>query len=318
MCTRQKNSPIIGRQVLFAIAPTANPANHNLVFNATAEGPINIASHTDLASQVQPQPRALGTLRVVSKTYGAASVIGDLYQSGCLKALFPRANAAGLTGVFLNTSGGMTGGDRLSIDAEAGTGSRLTLTSQAAERVYLAQPGAPARLTTTLNVAKDARIDWLPQETILFNGSALHRRLEIDLAPDATFFGVEPLVFGRVSMGETLTKGSFADNITLRRDGVPIFADAVRLSGDIAAQLSGPATARGQFAMASVIYAAADAEAALNPLRALLPNTAGASLIRPGVLYARVLAPDSYILRQSLVPIIARLHGAAPPKTWML
>lgn len=260
----------------------------------------------------------MGALRIASKTYGATSVIGDLYQSGCLKALFPRMAAGGMTGVFLNTSGGMTGGDCLTIDAVAGAHSRLTLTSQAAERVYLAQPGPPARLTTTLSVEEGARIDWLPQETILFNGSALQRRLEIDLAPDATFFGVEPLVFGRVSMGETLTSGSFADNITIRRDGAPLFADAVRLSGDIAAQLSGPATAAGHFAMASVIYAAADAEAVLTPLRAMLPQTAGASLIRPGVLYARILAPDSYILRQTLVPIIARLHGAAPPKTWML
>lgn len=264
------------------------------------------------------QPRAVGSLRIVSKVHGLQSVLGDLYQSGCLKALFPRTAAGGMTGVFLNTSGGMTGGDRLSIDAIAGDASRLTLTSQAAERVYLAQPGPPAHLTTRLSVRSGARIDWLPQETILFNGAALHRRLEVELAPDATLLAVEPLVFGRVSMGETLTSGRFADNITIHRDGEMIFADAVRLSGDIAAQLAGPATAAGHCAMASVIYAAPDAEALLGPVRALLPATGGASLIRPGVLYARILAPDSFILRQSLVPVIARLHGAALPKTWML
>ncbi len=108
------------------------------------EGPINIATHIDLVPDAVSQPRALGDLSVTSKTYGDASVLGDLYQSGCLKALFPRANASGLTGVFLNTSGGMTGGDRLTIRADAGPNSRLTLTSQAAERVYLAQPGPPA------------------------------------------------------------------------------------------------------------------------------------------------------------------------------
>ena len=264
------------------------------------------------------QPRARGALRISSKTYGGASVIGDLYQQGCFKALFPRAAAGGLTGVFLNTSGGMTGGDELSITATAGAGSRLTLTSQAAERVYLAQPGPMAQMTTRLDAEAGARVDWLPQETILFNGSALRRKLEVDLTGDACFFGVEPLVFGRVSMGETLRDARFADNITIRRDGQPIFADAVRLSGDIHAQLAGTATAGGNCAMASVIYATPDAEALLAPLRALLPASAGASLIRDGVLYARLLAPDSYILRQSLVPIIARLHGAAPPKTWML
>jgi len=105
----------------------------------------------------------LGALRIASKTYGATSVIGDLYQSGCLKALFPRAAAGGMTGVFLNTSGGMTGGDQLTIEATACASSRLTLTSQAAERVYLAQPGPPAQLTTSLTVEDGARIDWLPQ-----------------------------------------------------------------------------------------------------------------------------------------------------------
>ncbi|MGR3515724.1 urease accessory protein UreD [Sulfitobacter pontiacus] len=280
--------------------------------------PINIAAHTDQALAVPMQPRARGALCISSKTYGSASVIGDLYQQGCFKALFPRAAAGGLTGVFLNTSGGMTGGDELSIHATAGAGSRLTLTSQAAERVYLAQPGPMAQMTTRLEAKAGARVDWLPQETILFNGSALRRKLEVDLTGDACFFGVEPLVFGRVSMGETLRDARFADNVTIRRDGQPIFADAVRLSGDIHAQLAGTATAGGNCAMASVIYAAPDAEALLDPLRALLPASAGASLIRDGVLYARLLAPDSYILRQSLVPIIARLHGAAPPKTWML
>ena len=81
--------------------------------------PINIAAHTDQALAVPMQPRARGALRISSKTYGSASVIGDLYQQGCFKALFPRAAAGGLTGVFLNTSGGMTGGDELSIRATA-------------------------------------------------------------------------------------------------------------------------------------------------------------------------------------------------------
>lgn len=288
-----------------------------VIFNWTRP-PINIAAHTDQAFAVPMQPRARGALRISSKTYGGTSVIDDLYQQGCFKALFPRAAAGGLTGVFLNTSGGMTGGDELSIHATAGADSRLTLTSQAAERVYLAQPGPMAQMTTRLVAKGGARIDWLPQETILFNGSALRRKLEVDLTGDACFFGVEPLVFGRVSMGETLSDARFADNITIRRDGHPIFADAVRLSGDIHTQLAGTATAGGNCAMASVIYAAPDAEALLAPLRALLPASAGASLIRDGVLYARLLAPDSCILRQSLVPIIARLHGAAPPKTWML
>ena len=70
--------------------------------------------------------------------------------------------------------------------------------------------------------------------------------------------------------------------------------------------------------MAGVIYAAADAEAHLTSLRRFLPETGGASPIRPGILFARSLAPDSFVLRQSLILIMAYLNGAAPSKTWIL
>ncbi len=61
--------------------------------------------------------------------------------------LFPRPDTAALTAVLLNTAGGLTGGDRFSVSATAADGSRLTLTTQAAERVYRALPGTEARLT---------------------------------------------------------------------------------------------------------------------------------------------------------------------------
>ena len=183
----------------------------------------------------------------------------------------------------------------------------------------------PPNLTVSTSISDGLRVlvDWEREVPILIGINRLLRDMTsrikfMDLSGDACFFGVEPLVFGRVSMGETLRDARFADNITIRRDGQPIFADAVRLSGDIHAQLAGTATSVGNCAMSSVIYAAPDADARRARLRALLPASAGASLIRDCVLYARLLAPDSYILRQSLVPIIARLHGAAPPKTWML
>lgn len=279
---------------------------------------INITADIDHPLPVAAPPRARGALRLISKRRDGLSVIGDLYQRGCLKALFPRSVADTLSAVFLNTSGGMTGGDRLRIDARASVDSRLTLTSQAAERVYRAGPGLPATLTTRLVADTRARIDWLPQETILFDGGSLQRRLDIDLAHDSVFFGIEPVVFGRTAMGESLHSGTFSDNITLRRDGMPIYADAVRLSGDITRHLAGSGTANGAVAMANVIYAAPDADAQLAPVRALLPETAGASLVRSGVLVARFLATDSFALRRALIPIIARLSGIAPPKNWTL
>ncbi len=253
-----------------------------------------------------------------SKALGAASGLDDLRSSGALKMLFPRCGAERVTGVMVNTAGGVTGGDRLNIAATAGADSRLTLTSQAAERIYRAQPGEVGQISTRLQLHDGARLDWLPQETILFDRSALNRSLQIDMAGDATALIVEPLVFGRAAMGETVSDAALHDRIHLRRDGKLIFADTLHLSGDVQAHLTRPAVAAGAGAMAGILFAGPQAETHLAPLRALMPPTGGVSLIRPGLLFARLLAPDSFVLRQTLVPVLTRLNGGALPRTWML
>ena len=283
----------------------------------TSRPAINQAAPINVV-QAQGLPRARGQLMVRSKRRGEASVLGDLYQSGSLKALFPRTASAALDLVFLNTAGGLTGGDMFDIQATADPDSRLTVTTQAAERIYGAVDPAPAHLTTRLSINEGARIDWLPQETILFNHSVLRRKLDVKISGNGTFLMVEPLILGRKTMGEAVRHGAFADDVRVHRDGVLIFADAVRLKGDMHEAMQGPATGNGSIAMASVLYAAPDAEAFLEPLQDLMPATGGVSLIRDSVLFARIIAPDSYDLRQSLCPVMAWLQGGTIPKTWML
>lgn len=269
-------------------------------------------------TQAQALPRARGRLHVSAKRRGDMSVIENLHQSGSMKALFPRPRGAALDVVFLNTAGGMTGGDIFEIMADAGPDSQMTLTSQAAERIYGAVGATQAQLTTGLTIAPGARIDWLPQETIMFDEGALRRTLDVDMAADATFLMVEPFVFGRRTMGETVTQGAWADDIRVRRDGQLVFADAVRMAGDLEGVLKGTGVARNAVAMASILYVAPDAEAFLPVLQDMVPRAGGVSLIRDGVLFARLLADDSFLLRQALCPMIAQLHKGALPKTWML
>jgi len=69
--------------------------------------------------------------------------------------------------------------------------------------------------------------------------------------------------------------------------------------------------------MASLLLVSPDAELPLTRLRGMLPPTAGASLLRDGVLFARILAPDGFVLRQSLVPILSFLSENALPRNWM-
>jgi urease accessory protein len=268
--------------------------------------------------------RAIGTLLLHSKAQAGsgAPVLGDLRHSGCLKALFPRGPADRLSAVIVNTSGGITGGDDLRIAGHVGGGSRLSLTSQAAERIYRASGSAPARVNTTVSVAAGGRLDWLPQETILFDAARLDRRLRVDLAGDAGCLLVETLVFGRTAMGERVHQLHLSDRIEVWRDDLPLFIDRMRLSGDAVAHLARRATGGGAVALASVLLAtppgSAMAAAHLAALRPGLPAGAGISLIRPGLLFLRLTASDSFNLRRTLLPLLARLNDGPLPRTWMI
>ena len=284
---------------------------------------LDAAQSGAITPETGPQ-RARGTLWLASKSQqpSGASVLGDLRHAGCLKALFPRSDADRLSGVLINTSGGITGGDDLRIAAQVGRDSRLSLTTQAAERIYRATGDTAGRVNSTIRVEDRGRLDWLPQETILYEGSALERRLRIDLVGTASCLLVETLVFGRTAMGESLHRLRLSDRIELWRDGAPLFIDRMRLSGDAAVHLARHATGGGAVAMASVLFATApdrpEAAAHLARMRPTLPATGGASLIRPGLLFLRMTAPDSYDLRRYLLPILAQLNDGPLPRTWMI
>jgi len=263
------------------------------------------------------QPRAKGRVVVSAKLRGASSVIDDLYQSGCSRVLFPRGGPA-LQAVLINTSGGVTGGDRIATSAKVGEGSVLSITTQAAERIYRAQPHETGSIVTDITVAENATLRWLPQELILFEGSRLDRKLDVNLAPKAKALIVEPIVFGRAAMGEILGDIHFSDRISVTRNGHPLYLDGVRLVGNFAAQLARAAIGNGACAMASVIYLAPDAAAHIPSVRNLLPDTGGATLLANEMLVVRIVAPDSFVLRQSLIPILERLSNGPLPATWRL
>jgi urease accessory protein len=263
------------------------------------------------------QPRARGEIVLSSKHVGGRSAIDGLRQSGAFKAVFPRTRDQ-LECIVVNTAGGLAGGDQFQLTAHAGEGTRLSLTTQAAERAYRALPGETAHVRTRLSVAKNALLHWLPQELILFDGCAIDRRLSIDLDAEARLLMVEPVIFGRALMGEAVTQGSFRDRIEVTRDGSPLYLDGIWLSGDIAAQLSRPAVAAGSAAMASLLYVAPDAPARLAQIRAYLPATGGAGLLNETTLTVRLVCPDGFELRKHLLPILDALSDASLPISWRL
>lgn len=269
------------------------------------------------SATLRDQPRAIGSASVSSKFLEGRSRIDHLHQAGALKVVFP-SKETGVEGILVNTAGGITGGDRFDVSATAGLGSELTLTTQAAERAYRAQPHQIGRLRTRLAVEDDAELRWLPQETILYDGSALMRRLEVDLASRARFLLVEPVIFGRRAMGEVLRGASFRDRIDIRQAGRLIYRDGVILEGDIDARLDRPAIGNGARAMANLVLVGPEAEGALRTARAVLGETGGASLLRPNLLAVRLLASDGFALRSRLVPLLDHLTHHSLPISWRL
>ena len=263
--------------------------------------------------------RAHGEVVLALRRRGDQTALADLRQEGCLKVRFPRAD--GLHAVLLNTSGGVAGGDRLRTRIALQAGASASIATQAAERFYRARADdAVATAHTHIRLDDAADLHWLPQEAILFDGCNMDRRLDIDMADEARFLGVEAMVFGRAAMGETLRRARIADTIAIRRGGRRVLHDAVRLSGDVAAQLERPAMGDGAAAVATILHVAPDAAAGLPGLRSALaeaPVHSGASAW-DGMLMARLLARDAAALRAGLVAGLACLRGQRTlPRVWL-
>ena len=270
-------------------------------------------------ASVEPaQPRAKGDAQITVRQVSGVTRLSRFYQAGSSKMMTPKASVSGLDCVLVNTAGGVTGGDAFSFTATAEADTRLTLTTQAAERAYKAQPGSTGAIQNQLRIEKDARIDWLPQETIFFEGASIMRRLEIDLHESATLLAVEPVILGRPAMGEKIHNLRYSDQWRVRKGGRLIFADAVRVVGD-ADQISNRlATLNGAGAYANLLYVSPEADAFLDPLRNLMNGFGGVSRIRPGVLAARLVAATGYELRRKLIPVMEHLRGCNLPKVWSL
>ncbi|MFK7764719.1 MAG: urease accessory protein UreD [Roseobacter sp.] len=263
------------------------------------------------------QPRAIGAAAVSSKAGPYGSCIDGLRQSGALKMLFPQGRDA-LEAIVINTAGGVTGGDNFTIDATSGDDSHLSLTTQAAERGYKAQSGQIGCIRTTLRAKSGSTLFWLPQETILYDGARINRTLSVDLEPSARFLMVEPILFGRRAMSEDVHDITFHDRIDIRQAGVPIYKDGINLTGNVARQLDRPAIANGARAIASVLCVMPNASGQLAPLRDLLGDAGGVSLLREDLLTLRLLAEDGFYLRQALLPVLDHLSNNSLPLSWRL
>jgi urease accessory protein len=261
--------------------------------------------------------RARGAVRFGVHLRDGVTRRGDLHESGSLRVRFPSPETEGLSGVFVNTAGGIAGGDRFDIEIAGGEGSRLTLTTAAAEKVYRA-PGPAAELNIALKAESGAHLSWLPQETILFDRARIVRRIDIDLAEDASLLLCEIVVFGRAAMGEKMLHGEFVDRWRLRRGGRLVFAETVRLVGDIGEKLARPVVANGGVAIGTALIVPGD-EAVVERIREASESFGGEVGIScwNGFAMARFCAQDAARLRADMMAVLGRAGGVALPRLWL-
>ncbi|HEX2017872.1 MAG TPA: urease accessory protein UreD [Aurantimonas sp.] len=260
--------------------------------------------------------RAAGAVAAEFGLVAGRSRLQRLHQAGCLKLRFPRLPAAEAEAVLINTSGGLTGGDRLDQSFGVASGAHLTVTTQACERIYRASCGH-AGVATRIRIADRAGFAWLPQETILFEAGAVRRSLSVDAEPGSRFVLCESVILGRELMGETVESGLLHERWRVRIGGRLAFADDLHLSGAVAAATAAAASLGGNRAFATVLAHAPDVATSLQAVRALLGDSGGASLVG-GVLVVRMLASSGFTLRKRLIPVLAALANVPVPLVWSL
>jgi urease accessory protein len=254
--------------------------------------------------------RAAGRIALSVLAQRGATRRRRVYEDGPLRIRFPNSAGGALEAMIVNTAGGIAGGDRHGLDIEVGEGAALTVTTAAAEKVYRAL-GPDAEIDVNLTVGAGARLMWLPQETILFDRARLARRIEVELAAEASLLLAEAVVFGRSAMGEAVTQGAFFDRWRVRRDGRLVFAESVRLDGAIAQKLSEPAAANGGVAIATVLAVPGDEAMVERVCKQACAGEVGASAW-DGLAVARLVAKDGASLRRDLSAAIAAFGGTLP------
>jgi urease accessory protein len=270
--------------------------------------------------------RAEGRLLLSVDRRGGRHAVADLAQVGCARLLFPNRSADdALEAVMVNVGGGLTGGDRYDVRVEVGSGAAATLTTQACEKIYAAASG-PARVSAELSLASGARLDWLPQETILFEKARLERTLAVDMAEDASMLVVEAVLLGRLAMGEILSAARLRDSWRIRRGGRLVFAEEAAAGGPAGWERlrASPALLGGAAALATIVHVAPGAAKALDEARAIVESSmaqgsgldGGASAF-DGLLVLRLAAPSGLALRRVVTPLIDLLRGGPPPRVWM-
>lgn len=283
-------------------------------------------ANTYLSEPIEPcdsllHQRVKGSAVISFKHEGNMTCLDRLYQQGSAKIRLPKKYDAFSEAVLINTAGGLTGGDQLDWNIKLADKTNAVLTTQACEKSYMAS-SCTAQISTQITVGEDATCHWLPQETILYEGSSLSRTLEVQLACSSKLIALEAVMLGREAMGETIQHCSFADRWRIYRDGKLIFADDIKLDGEIANIQKNQALMASHKAFATLLYCGPEDDEQLkliaDKLQAIMQGKFMALSAFNGKIVARFLSQNTYELRADLMPFLKELSGNDLPRVWRI
>jgi urease accessory protein len=261
--------------------------------------------------------RASGQSRVVFAVRDGQTRLADLYQRDPCRVLFPDPEPGEPPqAVLVTTSGGVTGGDSLAMAIEIGPGATAIAATQAAEKIYRAVGVDPCAMDITLTVGEGGTLDWLPQETIVFQGARLKRRTVADIAAGGALLACEMVVLGRAASGERFTKGLLLDSWSVRRAGKLVWTDTLRVEGETPTGAGfGAANA-----LATIIGVCDEPQARFEAARALLESAdavrAGVTLVN-GIVVVRLLG-EATAVRAATVAFLGGLRERRLPRVWFV
>lgn len=255
------------------------------------------------------------------------TVLTDRVHRGPLrvqKALYPEGPAVCQT-ILLHPPSGIAGGDHLQIAAHVGPQAHAQITTPGAGKWYRSNgPEAAQHIRFTL--APNATLEWLPQETILFNGALSRMSTQVQLEADSRYLGWDILCLGRTAAGERFEHGHIALHTRIERGGKALWLERGQLAG-AAPMLASPA-AWAQASVAGTLLATLPAQFEianlLDTCRRIAPADAAEHALTalPGLLIARYLGHNSEAARLWFIQLWQHLRPAllgreaVPPRIW--
>ena len=236
------------------------------------------------------------------------------------KALYPEGDAV-CHNIIVHPPAGILGGDSLEIDARVGAQAHTLLTTPGAAKWYRSA-GAWAQQKNVFVVAQGACLEWLPQETIVYDGALARLQTEVRLDAGARYIGWEVLCLGR-GTGERFEHGQCQSSVTVLRDDKPLWLErgAIEAGGLL---MTSPAGLNGKTVCGTLIAVTENvADVDLVVCRAVEAKSGETAVTRlPGVMVARYLGDSSEAARQYFVAIWQRLRpvvagrAAVTPRIW--